>query len=382
MKKIVILSETLSGGVRRHLMDFFLTIDTSRFDIYFLYGTERIDSILENKLAYLELKGINLIEINGFNNKIGINDFNVALNLYKKLKNISPDILHCHSSKAGALGRVIGKILGVPIIYYTPHAYIFQNPDMNKLKRNVYIWIEQILSKYTTSKTINVSNGEKEVATKSRLGDQDNFLVIPNGVGDLRLLNQERIDELKREFRITPNDFIVGNIARVDEQKDPFTFIEIARLTLKQNPHIKFIYVGDGSLLDECRKKVKSMSLESKVLFIGFSEETDYLLNIFDVFLTTSKYEGLPYSLIEATRASLPIVATNIVGNNEIVRDEENGFLYSLDNLSQCIHKLDLLINNEILRKTLSINSYNIYKKSYTLDKMMKSYETLYAKNY
>ena len=380
-KKIVILSEALGGGVRRHLIDLIMNINMDKFDIYFLYGSHRMDSILSKNLRVIEDRGVKLIEINRFNNKIGKDDIYASREIYKEIKKISPDILHCHSSKAGALGRVIGRLLRVPKIYYTPHAYVFQNPYVSNSKKNIYIYLEKIMSRYFTTKTINVSNGEKNEALKLQIDKAEKFVVIYNGIEKIQRNSTKDILEIKKELGLNADDFIVGNIARVDEQKDPISFIEIAKNIIDSHQNIKFVFVGDGDLIENCKEIVCEYSISDKVLFTGFKENIDKILYAFDILLTTSRYEGLPYSLIEASRGGIPIVATNVIGNSEIVLNGENGFLFALKEIELAMKSILTLYNNRELREKFSQCAVEQYEKNYTLEKMVEAYENLYCSN-
>ena len=377
-KKIIILSEALNGGVRRHVLDLLSNLDVNKFDIYFLYGDERMDSIMKNNLANLENRGIKLIKIKSFKKKIGVNDIRAFKEIFKLIKEISPDIVHCHSSKAGALGRIAAKLNKVNQIYYTPHAYIFQNEDMNNIKKNIYIFIEKILSRVATTKTINVSYGEQNIALKNNIDIEDKFLVIYNGISKELNLNEDKLNTIRNSLKIKKEDIIIGNISRIEHQKDPNTFIKVAEKVCKENDNIKFIYVGDGSLLEESKNIAKKCELDNKLIFVGYSEDTDYMLNIFNIFLTTSLYEGMPYSLIEASRSGLPIIATNVIGNNEVVKQNYNGYLFDIRDIKQASEYIDCLIKDKLLLNNISNNSINRFNQLFLLDNMLEKYEKLY----
>lgn len=378
-KKLVILTEALGGGVRRHVLDLLMNLDVEKFEIYFLYGSNRVDSIMKDSLESIEERGINIIEIASFNNNIGFHDIKAFKNIYREIKKINPDIVHCHSSKAGALGRMVAKLQGIKVIYYTPHAYVFQNPDISPIKKNIYIKIEMFLNKLATTKTINVSKGEKFIAIENRLGSDDKFTVIYNGVNRDLKLDAYKLENIRKKLNIEDEDIVVGNIARADYQKNPEEYIEIARSVCNKQTNVKFIFVGDGELLEESRRTVKKYNLEDKIMFLGFSKDTDYILSLCNIFLTTSLYEGMPYSLIEASRAKLPIVATNVAGNNEIVVNKENGYLFNRKNIEDASSIIVNLIKNEDLLLEMRQKSYEVFEERFTLDKMIEKYEKLYS---
>lgn len=380
MKKLVIICEALGGGVRRHIIDLLRNLDKKKLKIYFIYNLDRADKIMLQEINNLiEEKEIELIEVSGFNRNISIKDISAFYKVYNHLRIIKPDIVHCHSSKAGVLGRIAAKLLNVKQIYYTPHAYYFQSPGVSGLKKIIYIKIEKFLSKFATTKTINVSKGERDLAIEY-LGDTNKNIVIYNGIEKNFELNDDDIKKIKHRYCIN-DEYIISNVARVDEQKNPKKFIEIAKEISEKYESCKFIYAGDGELLEECRKLVKNYKLQDRILFIGFCENTYELMKISDICLSTSRYEGLPYSLIETCQAGVPIVATNVTGNNEIIEHLKNGFLFEQDNIKEAVEIILNLINNKYKMNGLKQSSLKIFNDRFRLDNMIEEYQNLYLKN-
>lgn len=375
-KKIVIISEALGGGVRRHLIDLIENLNKQEFEIYFIYNLDRADVLIKEKIPYFRTMGVKLIEIEGFNRKIGINDIKAFKNIYKELKKINPDIVHCHSSKAGVLGRVAGKLLGVELIYYTPHAYYFQNPNSSRIKKKIYSYIESFLSKYFTTKTINVSQGEKNIALSYKVDKEDKFYVIYNGIEEADFYRNDM--ELREEFNIEKSDIVIGVIARLNEQKDPNTFLDIAKKVLNQHENVKFMYVGEGELYSQINDRIENENLSGKLILTGFRRDTDDILSIFDIFLTTALYEGMPYALIEALRAKLPIVATDTIGNNEVVVDKLNGYLMDIKDSCEGFEVINYLIENKNIITKLGNESFRKYSNDFTIEHMMLEYDQLY----
>lgn len=377
-KKVMIISETTSGGVRKHILDLLFNLDIKKYELYFAYNLKRADETMINSIPKLKSRGIHLIELKYMERKINLIKEIKALNELNKIMNdISPDIVHCHSSKAGAIGRISAKLKGVKSIYYTPHAYIMQNPSTNKLKKIIFTNIERILSRYFTSKTINVSKGENELAQILKIDKSKKFEVIYNGIDEI--INNKKITTLKENLNINENDIVVGVAARMDDQKDPFTFIKIAEKVSKNYKHVKFIYIGDGKYKKSIEQYITENSLSSNIMLLGFRDDIEDLLQIMNIYLITSLYEGLPYSLIEALKYKLPIVATDVVGNNEIVENSINGYLFERRNIEEGYEKIIKIINDTKLIKKMSKRSYSIYKEKFILSRMIKKIDDLYC---
>lgn len=376
-RKVMIISETTSGGVRKHILDLLLNLDIEKYELYFAYSLKRADETMMMNISKLKNRGIHLIELKYMNREINLIQEMKALNeLNKIIRQISPDIVHCHSSKAGAIGRISAKVSGIKKIYYTPHAYIMQNPSINKIKKIIFTNIERVLSRHCTTKTINVSNGEKNFAEKLNIDKNIKFQVIYNGVDEE--ITHGNIVQLKKELDIEEEDIVVGVAARMDDQKDPFTFIKIAEKVSSKNENIKFIYIGDGEYKNKIETYIAENSLEKNIKLLGFRNDTEQLLQIMDIYLVTSLYESMPYSLIEALKYGLPIVATNTIGNNEIVIERNNGLMFNIKDVDEGASKIKEIIKDKEKIHFMSKNSYKLFKCKFLLDNMINKVEALY----
>lgn len=376
MKKILYICEAMGGGVRKHIIDLIKNIDKSKYDIYLMYSINRADDVFKDKLEELA-KTVNLIENNFMVREINlIKDIKAFVRIKKIIQQIRPDIVHCHSSKAGALGRIVAKICGVKKIYYTPHGYIMQYQNINKYKKFLFKIIELLLSKYFTTKTLNVSNGEKRIATYNKIDKENKFKVIYNGIDNIHVTANK--NKLKKELGLKEDDFIIGVAARLVKEKDPWTFFNIAKIITTKYDNVKFIYIGDGIYKKDIEKEILYNHLQDKILLLGFRNDVDDLLKIFDIYLMTSLHEGMPYSLIEALRAKLPIVATNTTGNNEVCIDGYNGLLFEVKNVNEGVKKIETLLNNKDMLVDFGEKSYNLFKEKYTIDRMIAEIEKVY----
>lgn len=375
-KKILFISETLSGGVRKHILDLLLNLNKNKYKIHFIYGSKRMDEIFTKNKQLLKERGIKLYEVTSLDRNIGISDIKAFIKINKIVKNINPSILHCHSSKAGVIGRICAKINNIKYVYYTPHAYFIQDPEISKIKFLLVKTVESVLSKKCTDLTINVSAGEKEFAVKNNLDCENKFKVIYNGIKEDGDYNSEYIEQLKIKFKLD-GKIIIGVAARLDKQKDPWTFIKIAENIIKKHENVKFVYIGDGDLKNEIKKYITKKDLLNRIVLLGFRNDVEAFLEIFDIYFITSLYEGLPYSLIEATKFKLPIIGSDTIGINEIVINGINGLLFERKDIKEGINKLDKLINSNLY--SMKENSFRIYKQNFTLEKMIKRYEKLYS---
>lgn len=366
--KILFICESVGGGVRRHLVDIIKNLPSDQFQIHLIFSSNRADEIFKGEMVYFKEKGIILYDINEMSREIDIRkDIKSLYKIYKIAKNINPNIIHCHSSKAGALGRVIGILLKKRT-FYTPHAYFAQNNMTSKRKKRFFVLLEKVLAKISYM-TINVSDGEKQFALKEKIVTEQKSTVIYNGIQPIEITNnvEQKSDK-----------FIVGTIARVDEQKNPWLFIKIAERVIEKSPNILFKYVGDGPELPKIEKYLKENNLEEKIQFLGFAKQPEYHLSEFNIYLSTSLYEGLPYSIIEAMVLKKALVLSNVTGNNELLINEYNGELFHLNDSSKAVSSILSIYYNKSKMELYGKNSYLLYQQKYSLEKMITDLKNLY----
>ncbi len=329
--KLLHIVEAMLGGIRQHVIDIIENLDKDKFDIYLIYSDRRADKAFFDEKEKLS-RYCHLILCNEMQRELGLHDVKAYKAIEKRIKAIKPDIVHCHSSKAGIVGRMAAKHCRVPKIIYTPNAYAFESPDISRIKKTIYIFAERYLSRHATTMTINVSKGEMNLAKKHTLDKEGKFTLIYNGIPDIGLPSKE---ELKKELGLKQDVHYVGVTARCAKQKDPMTFLQIAEKIVKERPDVEFLYIGDGELMDEMKQFVEDHGLHNSIHLLGFRSDANRLVGALDIYLSTALYEGLPYSMIEAMRAGVPIVATDTVGNNELVVEGVNGRMFPVGDVKK-----------------------------------------------
>ncbi|EOO73049.1 hypothetical protein IIC_03937 [Bacillus cereus VD021] len=373
MEKIVFICEALGGGVRRHLVDVLSNLDLNKYEVHVIHGTKRVDEVFLSAKNTLEKKGIYFYEFTEMVRELSVkNDIVATKSIIKLIRKIRPEIVHCHSSKAGAIGRIAARICGVKKIYYTPHAYVFQNPNLSSKKKFLYKNIEKILGLITT-KVLHVSEGEEAFALDHKVIPLDKSAVVYNGISQPSIETNFSLKDLKEKL-------VIGTIARMDYQKNPWLFIHIAEQVIRENKNVEFIYIGDGEYYNEISDYITDNNLNRYIKLKGFQSNPDVELMNFDVFISTSLYEGMPYSLIEALSYKKPIIATNVVGNNEIVIDDYNGYLFDKDNAKEGTQKILEIIKDPSLYDKLSKNGFRTFEENFTIEKMLSSIESVYSK--
>ncbi|PJM79662.1 glycosyltransferase [Bifidobacterium scaligerum] len=327
--RVLIVQEAM-GGCGRHVADLIAGLDHSRFDVTLLYGTGRVDAYFRSRIAQLQ-QCANLIGCDDLCREIDpVRDLRAFIETVRVIRRVRPDIVHCHSTKGGVIGRAAAWLCRVPAVFYTPHAYAFQSPQVKSWKRHLYVAVELILARVATTRTLNVSAGERREALKHRLGRPDRFHVVINGLADVTLPHKAVIRERLGLPQHVP---IVGVVARLVDQKCPMTAVRIARRLIAHDAHVHVAFVGSGPLESEVRAFCAENGIEHNVHFLGERDDADLIVGAFDVSLLCSLYEGLPYSLIESIRAGVPIAASAVTGNEDVVREGVNGWTFPVEDV-------------------------------------------------
>ncbi|MGG7066824.1 glycosyltransferase [Bifidobacterium catenulatum subsp. catenulatum] len=363
-KRLLIVQEAM-GGCGRNVVDIVNGIDHSKFDVTVAYGTSRMDDYYRNAIPEMD-QHATLIPVPELVRDLSMsNDVKAWLRIRGLIKKIKPDILHCHSSKAGIIGRSAAFGRHVPKVFYTPHAYAFQAWEFSESKKRFFAFLERMCSHFLTTCTFSVSKGERDIALQNRIDKPDKFKVVYNGIPDITLPSRDEALEMLGLSDLPHGAVVIGSTVRLAKQKDPMTFVRIAKTVVEHNPLAHFVCVGDGNLQDDVSRFVADHGLGSNVHLLGYRDDAERIVTAFDVYLLTSLYEGLPYSLVEALRAGVPIVATNVTGSNEVVRPGVNGYLFNVGDVEDGVRQVKRVISE---RSHDGKFSYDIIRSTY-LDK-------------
>lgn len=246
-------------------------------------------------------------------------DYKGYKEIKKLIKKNKYDVVHCHSTKAGILGRIAAHRLGIKNIIYTVHGY-WPILQFNGIKRKLAIFVERYLSKITTNIVL-ISKSDIELSKKMKIGNDSKYRLIYNKITVEK--NEIKKNILRDELGISKETKIIGNVSRIDKQKNPFLFIEIAKKYLKNNDNTIFVWVGDGNLKPEVLKILEKEKLEDKIFFIGFRENGIEYMKDFDLLLLTSNWEGVPITILEAIELEIPILSTDVGGIKEIIGEDK-----------------------------------------------------------
>jgi glycosyltransferase involved in cell wall biosynthesis len=246
--------------------------------------------------------------------------------LVKLIRQQEFDVVHAHSSKAGVLGRLAAWRTSRPLIVYTPNAFAFLGAQRG-WTRWLYRAIERWLGHLATDALICVSPWELSLARQHAIVPPQRLVLVENVIDASRFAPRVDPAEAKSRFGLDPARIVVGSIGRLSWQKGPDYFVRAARLVIEAGWECQFVLVGEGELEGRLRGLVTEYRLGDHVVLAGYQEDIPQVLAALDIFVLSSLYEGLPYTLMEAMAAGRPVVATRGGPNGDLVRDGENGLL-------------------------------------------------------
>jgi glycosyltransferase involved in cell wall biosynthesis len=309
--KVVHVVEALAGGVHTYFEElsfFFGTAEINEsIQTTIIYSSNR-DQVDPKRIKDSFSKGVRLIELNMQRELAPLDDLKTIISLKQIIGTLKPDVVHLHSSKAGILGRIACFLLFRKIkIFYSPHGYSFLQTTISNFSRKVYRFIEKNSQRVFGGTTI--ACGDTEYAIAKKIGKS---VLVRNGIA---------VSSIAKHSASNSNSTLkIGIVGRITAARNPKLFNDIALFF----PDLNFVWVGDGEL----RPILTSSNIQITGWFMDRTTALQQLAKI-DIYLQTSLWEGLPIALLEAMALKKPIIATNIIGNKDVVIPAETGFLFT-----------------------------------------------------
>jgi glycosyltransferase involved in cell wall biosynthesis len=244
-----------------------------------------------------------------------------AARLVFLVRRIRPDVIHGHSSVGGALARIVGAVTGVPVVY-TPNA-LATGP--------VVVRIERALGRATAA-FVAVSESEADLALSLKLVDPERVRVVPNGI-DLSYPAVEPVLDLRARLGLRHDAPLVGTVARLVEQKAPEDFVAVCAAVSRLRPDVHSVLIGMGPLQGLVDQAIAREGLQGQFHQIEYLPGAANVLDQLDVFVLCSRFEGAPYTPLEAMRAKVPVVLSDVVGNRDVIQQGVSGMLCAVGDI-------------------------------------------------
>ncbi|MFH1537893.1 MAG: glycosyltransferase family 4 protein [bacterium] len=365
------IGDSPMGGAQVHLLLLLKHIDREKFSCRVITGgggefVKRIEELDCPVTVVPEfLRPINPLK-----------DYTAVSKVASILKRQPADIVHTHTPKGG-LARIAARRAGARFVVHTVHGLGFHDFS-SPLKKAFFIRGERFLGRFADA-LICVSEESHRLAVENRFVPPERAVCIPNGI-DLSSFDPEKTEGTLYESLGIPTDApVVGTVGRLDESKDPETFVRAAALVLKEFDGARFILIGDGPFRGALEATARSLGVRDSVIFAGWRDDVPSLLKDMSVFVLSSLREGMPLTLIEAMAMAKPAVATDVIGNREVVVDGETGLLVpprEPEKLGEAVAKL---LKDEELMKRLGESGRKRACENYDIKVMARRTEEAYT---
>jgi glycosyltransferase involved in cell wall biosynthesis len=375
-KLLYIITQGEQGGAQKNVVDTANHFD-SLYDVTVATGVQKSE---KDKWIFENINSeINKHKFNNLLREINLmKDFSAILEIYKYVKQNKIDIVHLHSSKAGVLGSIAARCAGAKVVY-TVHGFVFKEP-MNVLKKAFYICAELLASLFV-DKYILVSKQDEMIGRQYKIirGNKNNAngVVIYNGI-KTGVDNLKSKSEARELLKLDKNKKIIGSIANLYKTKGLEYLIAAVKIVkdnyVEQNKKIdwQIVIVGEGEERAGLERRIREADLQEEFLLLGRVPDVSSYLRAFDLFALTSVKEGLPYCLIEATLAELPILATRVGGIVEMSQYIEMNLVGSKD-VGQISDKLIKFLDKD------EAGTYESkFNDIFSIDKMVENIEICY----
>lgn len=307
-------------------------------------------------------------------------DWRTYIALTKRLRDLQPDVVHTHSSKAGILARWAAHRAGVPAIIHTIHGLAF-TASRRASANTIYKWLERRTAPIT-SRIVCVADAMREQSLAAHIGRPEQYVTVYSGMETAPFLNPPIPREQTRgDMKLTANDVVVGTIARLFELKGHDDLLELAPNLCSRFPNLRFLWVGDGVLREQFEQRMRALNLRGRFILTGLvpPERIPSLVNAMDILVHPSRREGLARAIPQGQLAGLPIIAYDIDGNREGLLPGESGYAIPAFDKQQVGEKVAELVDDPTRRQEMGQKGRAFALQRFDANVMVEALERVYA---
>ena len=361
------------GGVDTSLRAITENIDSNKFENIIIHGEKDNSEFYNDKKQVVKEYKLPIER-----NISIIKDIKSIIKAYKIVKKEKPNIIHAHSAKGGVIGNILGLFFKSKIVFHTPQAYSFLSTK-NKLKRKVYVLIERLV-KNKNSVLLASSNSELRRGINEVKYKKDKTLLFNNCINQIELNPKyQKISEYN-----LPEAFIC-TVGRPSYQKNIEMMVEVIKEAKKEIPNLHLVVMGVGVVspnTESVKKMIDEYNLNENITLIDWIEREKilHIVNKAKFYISTARYEGLPYAIIESLSLKKAIIATNCDGNRDLLINNYNGFLIENNDVKDFANRLVELYSNQTLRSKFEQNALELFQNKFNLKNNIKKLEEIYSK--
>lgn len=354
--KIVHVTEALAGGVLSYIFQLANVQAAAGNDVTVIFS-RRTETPADLRLYFSS--NVALHELSMKRDVTVRHDINAAIVLWKRLRQLQPDAVHLHSSKAGVLGRFVCWLPGINArVVYSPHGLAFLREDVGALKQRLFRLFEQIAHRF--GGTIVASSRTEFDYVVEHISTKD-VVLVENGIDFASL--PEKSSNPGGSVRVI-------SVNRISPQKDPALFARVAQRL--SSPNLTFEWIGGG---EPAGRELLERAGVTVFEWLPLADALERLSHA-DIFLQTSKWEGMPIVLIQAQAIGIPAVVTDVVGNRDVVLNGETGYVCSSEyDLVNCVTKLS---SDEVLRNSMGMAARKATRARFSIERMAAELQELY----
>jgi glycosyltransferase involved in cell wall biosynthesis len=377
-KILYLITQSELGGAQKYVFDLAKNLKND-FEIFVGFGEQGDEGELAKKIKE---ENIVFYTIPHLKRAISpFNDLRAIFEIKKLIKQINPDIIHLNSSKISILGSIASRQLTIVnyqlSIVYTAHGWIFNEP-MSRLKKTLYKYAEKFTARFKDI-IICVSEFDRQIAIKEKIAPADKLITIHNGIEPIKFLSRE---SAQQELGISDKGLGTLNIVSIGNlyQTKGFKYLIQAAniLVTRYALRIMVTIIGEGREQKNLEDIIKTNNLKNNVILTGRIDHASKYLKAFDLYVCSSIKEGLSYTIIEAMQAGLPIVATKVGGNPELINDQADGLLAEPANPEDLVDKIKKIIDNHELGRIFGQSVEKKVSHFFSLNSMLKKTKDVY----
>jgi len=368
--QILHVIETLDvGGAENILVEIVNNLD-SKYDVT-ICCVKNSGNMASNVLR----KGTRILELN----KSEGNDYSIPWKMAKFIRSNDVRLVHSHNWGVFCESALAARVGGAKTFIHTVHGDFHSNGNgyVDIWKRKLRHFVERCFAGWGAT-VVAVSEDVKKVIHSKTGIPLEKISVIRNGIR-LKTVDEENKRKIIQDYCITENDFVIITVGRLVPVKNIPCLIEAIGLIHLDINNIKVLIVGDGPERSNIGNMIKSYKLDNRIYLVGEKIDIPEYLSVADLYVLPSKHEGISISLLEAMGAGLPIIATSVGGNIEVLEKDISGMLIPSDDPKVLAMIIMELYNDEEKRIRLGAAAQEKRKREFDLERMVFNYEKLYA---
>lgn len=370
--------EATAGGTRQYLMDVCLGLPAEEFRQTAVVSTLR-DETFKSDIGRLRAAGVEVVTVQMVREVSWREDLRALGELQDFLGAAPFDIIHAHSSKAGMLGRIAAWRTRNPAArIYSPHAFAFMM-DVSISRRKAYLLAERMAGKLTDL-LICTCDSEREIAVRNRIVPPGRAAVVRTGVDLRRFHPHPEAHRIRPELGIPDRHRLVGAVGALVEQKGHDLLVDAAALVLRDMPHTTFVIAGEGPLRQQLEARSAELGLGRRMRFLGHREDIPQLLGALDLFVMPSRWEGMPYALVEAMAVGVPVVGTAIPGLTDLIEPPRTGWLAEPGDAASLARTIGQALREEGASARMAEAAREMVVREHSRERMLETLAGIYRR--